>query len=431
MALSWDEFRKKYNLPKDHWLANVSPERRDELVFNEDGSPSSDKEMLAKFTDEERAAATSWQKGEVQDQLSGVPGGNKIAEDVISKSNERAGISPGEYSGGSQPIDELLDLTRERDKRQDEIRQENLDIISGAVGPAQVQAQKAGIQANARDADILDRLRQASDAANVEYDPLTGFVGGYESTAAGAQADPRFVGAQMSALDQLSALTSPEATAKEQFLKEQSRRAQERDLRANREALMSEYRRRGVGGSGAELAGIFNAEQEGANRRMLEDLGTNAGAVDRAMTALQNYGELASRGRESSFNEEFSRGSAADAATEFSKGLESDYNMFKDKELARRKEDAAKFSFDRATTVAGAESGASQDQYNRALKPGEIGLQGAGLSVGANGPLPPSEEAGALSTKLGYASAEKAAASMKPEKRETWEKFLDPGGFFT
>lgn len=120
---------------------------------------------------------------------------------------------------------------------------------------------------------------------------LSNMAGGSLDTVNGAGSGGGLA-AQQDALAQYSALTSPQATAKEKFLYEQQRLAQEQQEAASRAALMNDYRVRGVGGSGMELASILQAGQQNSQQRLLGDLGTQAGAVDRSMQALAGYGNL-------------------------------------------------------------------------------------------------------------------------------------------
>jgi hypothetical protein len=106
---------------------------------------------------------------------------------------------------------------------------------------------------------------------------------------------PEAKAAQLSALSQYGALTSPEVTAKERFLYEQQRMQQEQEEKASRDALMQDYRLRGMGGSGAELANVLQSGQQNSQQRLLGDLGTQAGAVDRSMQALAGYGGLSTQ----------------------------------------------------------------------------------------------------------------------------------------
>lgn len=123
---------------------------------------------------------------------------------------------------------------------------------------------------------------------------LTNMAGGSLDTQNGAGSGGGLA-AQQSALQQYGALTSPQATAKEKFLYEQQREAQEQQEAASRAALMNDYRVRGVGGSGMELGSILQAGQQNSQQRLLGDLGTQAGAVDRSMQALAGYGNLSSQ----------------------------------------------------------------------------------------------------------------------------------------
>jgi hypothetical protein len=232
----------------------------------------------------------------------------------------------------------------------------------------------------------------------------------FDSEAARAEADPRFVEAQLGALDHLGGLMDPEATAKEQFLKETTRREQERDLRANREAIMSEMRRRGVGGSGAELGMILNAESEGANRRMLEDLGTNAGAVDRAMLATEMYGDLASRGRDSSFDEDHKTRTAADDALKWGAEMEDD----RDRWITNTSDDRLDAGFDRDVTVSGAKSGMVEDSFGGEAQVADAIERAGGLKVGVT--TQGSQQTGqGLRDKLAALSAERAAKAYEDD----------------
>lgn len=112
---------------------------------------------------------------------------------------------------------------------------------------------------------------------------------------ANGSANPAAFAAQNDALKQYGALTSPEVTAKEKFLYESQRQAQEQQEASSRSALMHEYRLRGAGGSNAELGSILQAGQQNSQNRLLGDLGTQAGAVDRSMQALAGYGGLSTQ----------------------------------------------------------------------------------------------------------------------------------------
>lgn len=98
--------------------------------------------------------------------------------------------------------------------------------------------------------------------------------------------------AQYDALNQLKGLTNPENTAQERFLYEQQRAQEEQDQKASRGANLTNLRQRGMSGSGMELANAQLSNQENSQNRLLGDLGTQAGAVNRSMDALKSYGAL-------------------------------------------------------------------------------------------------------------------------------------------
>jgi hypothetical protein len=146
-------------------------------------------------------------------------------------------------------------------------------------------------------------------------DQMRGIGGGaldFSSQGAKAKADQRAVDSQYSALDQLGALTKPQETAAEKFLREQARDKQFRQEKANRDAVMHGMQARGLSGSGQLLAQTRAASAQNSQNRLLSDLGANAQATQRAMAALQGYGSLASTARDSSFGEALKAGVAAD-----------------------------------------------------------------------------------------------------------------------
>lgn len=100
-------------------------------------------------------------------------------------------------------------------------------------------------------------------------------------------ADSRF--RETTNLSKIGALTGTKETAEEQFMREVSRRNQENQLKGQREATANSLKARGTYGGGSELAMALDSQQEAAGRRSLEDLGANANASKRAMSALGMY----------------------------------------------------------------------------------------------------------------------------------------------
>jgi hypothetical protein len=122
---------------------------------------------------------------------------------------------------------------------------------------------------------------------------LTGIGNGSLDVKNGSQS-PEAYNAQLSALSQMGALTNPAATAQEKFLYEQQRQQEEQQEGAANAAVMENLRSRGATGGGLELTNMLGQNQAISQNRLLGDLGTQATAVQRATTDLQNYGSLAS-----------------------------------------------------------------------------------------------------------------------------------------
>lgn len=237
------------------------------------------------------------------------------------------------------------------DARRDEVVGELDDDYQGlenAAGMAweQDQAALGGLL------DSLDGYEQLS---------ASDYVGDYDSEAALAEADAQSIEEQRNALGKYKDLTDPTVTAKERFLMESARMQEEQDRAAAMEAALRDLEFRGARSGGAEIAALTGAQNITSQNRLLQDLGTQAGAVDRSMSALEGYGRMAGQMRDSSFNEDFSRKSAADAASEFNKGLLSDYNSWRDDFTAGERDRAV----DRDTLAYDARNNTTNTIYGR------------------------------------------------------------------
>lgn len=236
--------------------------------------------------------------------------------------------------------------------------------------------------------------QEASEAHDKFVEAVNGYVDpAYEaalpdlvSAAAEAQADPEAVAAQHRALAKTEALTDLQESPEEKFMREQSRRTQERDLRSQRDADKNSLLARGAYGSGAEIAMSGQAQQEAAERRSLEELGANANAQKRALAAIGQMGELSGQMRDDSFGESLQRGSAADAVRTGNRSYKESYNRWKREgevvdergkvergTLVKNSEDASRAEADkRSSALWGAESdvtAGSTGQYSKDSAP--------------------------------------------------------------
>jgi hypothetical protein len=301
----------------------------------------------------------------------------------------------------------LLSESTEKGKITDERR----DEVVGELDDDYQGLENAAGLAWEQDQDALGDLLGSLDG----YDPLTAsdYVGDYESEAAFAEADAGSVEAQRGALAKLKGLTDPTVTAKERFLMESVRMQEEQDRASAMEAALRDLEYRGARSGGAEIAALTGAQQITSQNRLLQDLGTQAGAVDRSMNALDQYGRLASTMRDSSFNEDFSRGSAADAATEFNKGLLSDYNAWYDDFTAGERDKAV----ERDTLAYDARNNTTNTGYGRQKDLYGAREGAAGLKLGVE---TEKEDSGndRLKLLLGNIESDKADRALEEEEED-------------
>lgn len=166
---------------------------------------------------------------------------------------------------------------------------------AGDVAAQRGAAQKLANAGNgALDVDLMD-IRELDKLRNPDT------IGGMQDLLAASkgskdvhvgQEDPAAYAAAVDARNQLQALTNPQVTASEKLVYEMSRQQQEQDERATREALQTDAQRRGVAGTGTNIARSALAAQQTSRNRMLQDMQAGAQAQQRAMTALQGYGSL-------------------------------------------------------------------------------------------------------------------------------------------
>jgi hypothetical protein len=327
-------------------------------------------------------------------------GGEREAEsgavNVTKGDRERmeAGADPA-----TNPMEEITDFLRERF----DLTDQEIDRLVNEVGPAYGTA---AIESSTAVDDLLGDY-------NETVDPLLGatdipdYVGDMEGTAQDAAADPYFVESQKQVLEELMGLTTPEMTAKERAMQEASRQAREGEFRSQREAILSDARRRGVGGGGAEMAAVLGSGQSMANQRLLDDLTAQGSAVDRAMAALEGAGNVSAQGRQQSFYEDFATKTAADDVSKFNKGLRSEYDMFVTDAEIRDKIRRGGLAGDKARLGAGAIA----DKFNYMTEPLRFRERAAGMKTGANTDAAKTIASSMAATE-GAKQAEKAAALL-------------------
>jgi len=271
----------------------------------------------------------------------------KLAFGVAVK-EEAARLNKG---GFEEYLMEALNLTRDQYEK-------NEAAIDEMITTGKDTLQIAGNDATKSNMHILaNMIREENNLKPIKAEK---FVGGYKSKAANARADKTAMRAQKRALSELGDRIDPEITDKEQAIFELNRRGQEQDLRGARGAALSSARARGFGGAGAEMQAGLAAQQEGADRRMLEDLAASGMAIDRSESALRDYGGLAGDIRRDSFGEQYKRGTAADDAQRFNRNLRQDYDKYK----TRTRQEENRDRWGRSKDIGDRQFGAVADRYN-------------------------------------------------------------------
>lgn len=132
------------------------------------------------------------------------------------------------------------------------------------------------------------------------------------------QVDPALAQAQMQALSQLRDIAdSGGMTDVERAQMTQIQEQMGQQQRGARDALMRNMRRRGMSGSGLELAQQLQAQQQGAMMANRAGQDVAAMAQQRALQAMMQGGDLAGRLRAQQFGEQSAQAQAMDAISRF------------------------------------------------------------------------------------------------------------------
>ncbi len=149
---------------------------------------------------------------------------------------------------------------------------------------------------------------QAQQEANIAADP---------SAMEGVSTDPRLAEAQMAALSQMSEIGQTGLLPGEQAALRQARRGAAGEAQAKSAQLMDDFARRGMGGSGAELAARLQAAQSSGDRLSQESDRTMQMAQERALNAIGQSSNMAGQIRGQAFGEQSDVARAKDAINQF------------------------------------------------------------------------------------------------------------------
>lgn len=203
-------------------------------------------------------------------------------------------------------------------------------VLSHMSGEKQVAEQRKGrkayeqqlADAQARiDAVDLPDLREydlPSYDNLFQYDPETlQAIQQQQSSLSTFEGDPRFQQAQIDALRQMSELSEGGLTEGDRLAMTEAQIDASRADRGRQEAILQALARRGMGGSGQELAARLASSQQAADQAASMQRSQLQGAQQRALAALAQKGDLAGSMRGQEFSEAARRAAAADAINRF------------------------------------------------------------------------------------------------------------------
>lgn len=142
-------------------------------------------------------------------------------------------------------------------------------------------------------------------------------VGLGPSAMEGVEVDPRLMDAQMGALEQISQMGETGLLPGERAALNQARRGAANEAQAKSAQLMDEYARRGMGGSGAELAARLQAGQSSADRMSQENDRVLQMAQERALGAIGQKANMASNISNQQFGQQADVAKAKDYISQF------------------------------------------------------------------------------------------------------------------
>lgn len=196
--------------------------------------------------------------------------------------------------------------------------------------------------------------------------------------------------------------------------------------RSNREGIAADMARRGLGGSGFEVAAKLAGQQGGADRAANSSLKVAAMAQQRALDAIQGAGDLATKYRTQDFGEQGEKATAADRINAFNTANLRDVNAA-NTGLANRaqemnlasKQDIANRNVETQNKQQMYNSGLAQQQFENQLKR-TAGATGQYGNV-AQAQMQQGQAQGNAFTNVGTGVSQAATAQ---QNQEFWDKYF-------
>jgi len=168
------------------------------------------------------------------------------------------------------------------------------------------------------------------ESLNYVSDDLTGYEASLMDGTAfddlqGIEEREGYAGTQQDAMDRVLGIANEEGlTAIDRARIAEQRAGEEQWLRGQRGATLANMEARGLGGSGAELASIFDSQQSSANRNAMSGVQFEALAQQRQDQALRDAFGMSSDARNQSFGEASYIASAQDRTNQWNSQLGTD-----------------------------------------------------------------------------------------------------------
>lgn len=223
-----------------------------------------------------------------------------------------------------------------------------LPMLISEIGEAEAAGdERKAAELRAQYRAEIEKLQgpQFGDASAQEVGP---------SAMGGVSTDPALRAAQMSALRRLQEVgdlggMDPESRAAQAEAQQESMRQEQ----AQRAAIMSSARARGMGSSGQSLNAALIAQQGSADRSAQMGLQAAADARRRAMAALAQSGQLAGQVRGQEWGEQESKARAADEIAAWNASARERSGLRKDQQALAQ----ARFETEKAGMLGGATQG--------------------------------------------------------------------------
>jgi len=190
------------------------------------------------------------------------------------------------------------------------------DVVTQPLGLSKGDAEKA----QQRNLQRLEQL-QAPNLQNFSYQQYA-TPADLQSQLGQLQVAPEGRAAQLNALQRIQDVANQGGlTAEDRAMLDQISRQEQTQLQGERGSIMQGAQRRGIAGSGLELASQLGATSQAADRQAQRDLGVAALGQNRALQALQQTASIGGQLRGADYEEAARKAEATDVINRYNAGV--------------------------------------------------------------------------------------------------------------